>query len=240
MTSFVLVHGGWHGGWCWERVVPLLTAAGHDVVTPTLAGLGDRAAQASPDLSIETHAADIEQAVRHADGPVVLVTHSYSGAPAEVAAPRLADRLTRIVHIDSFALDDGEAIFDTFPPPVRDAILAQVAATGDGWKVDPLPPPLMGLVAAEDIAYVMPRLTPQPLRTMQEPVRIASGAENIPRTYLECMIGAETKPFGFFADRARARGWDSRSLNTGHEVMITDAEILARLLVELPIPSGVS
>jgi hypothetical protein len=170
----------------------------------------------------------------------VLVTHSYSGAPAEVAAPRLADRLQRIVHIDSFALEDGEAVFDTFPPPVRDAILTQVAATGDGWKVDPLPAALLGLVAAEDIAFVMPRLTPQPLRTMQEPVNIASGAEDVPRTYVECMIGADTKPFGFFADRARARGWDRRSLDTGHEVMITDAEILARLLVELPIPSGVT
>ena len=51
------------------------------------------------------------------------------------------------------------------------------------------------------------------------------------------MIGAETKPFGFFADRARARGWDSRSQDTGHEVMITAPEILARLLVELPVPS---
>jgi pimeloyl-ACP methyl ester carboxylesterase len=115
MTSFVLIHGGWHGGWCWERVVPLLTAAGHDVATPTLAGLGDRAGQSSPDLGIETHAAEIEQAVRRAGEPVVLVTHSYSGAPAEVAAPRLVDRLIRIVHLDSFALEDGEAIFYTFP-----------------------------------------------------------------------------------------------------------------------------
>jgi hypothetical protein len=186
------------------------------------------------------HAAEIEHAVRRMGGPVVLVTHSYSGAPAEVAAPRLVDRLLRIVHLDSFALDDGEAIFDTFPPPVRDAILAQAAATGDGWKVDPLPPPLLGLVTADDIASVMPRLTPQPLWTMQEPVRIAPGAEEVPRTYVECMIGAESKPFGFFAARARARGWHSVSLDTGHEVMITDPEVLARLLAELPVPTGVA
>jgi pimeloyl-ACP methyl ester carboxylesterase len=110
MTSFVLVHGGWHGAWCWERVVPLLTAAGHHAATPTLTGLGDRAAEATPDLSVGTHAADIEQAVRGIRGPVVLVAHSYSGAPVEMAAPRLADRLIRIVHIDSFCLDDGEAM----------------------------------------------------------------------------------------------------------------------------------
>ena len=240
MTSFVLVHGGWHGGWCWDRVVPLLAASGHDVATPTLVGLGDRVAEASADISIGTHAVEIEQAVRSTSGPVVLVAHSYSGAPVEVAAPRLVDKLARIVHIDSFALDDGEAIFDTFPPPVRDAVLAQVAATGAGWQVEPLPPALLGLEKADDIAAVMPRLTPQPLRTMQERVSIGTGAEDVPRTYVECMAGAETKPFGFFADRARARGWDTHSLPTGHEIMITDPEILAQLLSDLPVPSNVA
>jgi pimeloyl-ACP methyl ester carboxylesterase len=237
MTSFVLVHGGWHGAWCWDRVVPILSAAGHEVATPTLTGLGDRAAEASPAVSVETHAADIEQAVRASRGPVVLVTHSYSGAPAEVAAPRLVDRLVRIVHIDSFALADGEAILDTFPAPVRDAVLAQAVATGDGWQVDPLPPHLLGLTDAEDIDFVMPRLTPQPLRTMREPVVIASGAEGVPRSYVECMIGSDTKPFGVFAARARSCGWETVDLDAGHEVMITDPEALARLLAALPVGS---
>jgi pimeloyl-ACP methyl ester carboxylesterase len=235
MTSFVLVHGGWHGGWCWDRVTPLLTAAGHHVAAPTLTGLGDRAAEAHADISIEMHAADIEQAVRAQGGPVVLVSHSYSGAPIEVAAPRLADRLARIVHIDSFALDDGEAILDTFPPPVRDAVLAQAAATGSGWRVEPLPPPLLGLSDPDDIAFVVPRLTVQPLRTMQEPVRIGPGAEDVPRTYVECMIGADSKPFGLFADRARAQGWDSRVIDASHEVMITDPPLVANLLLETAV-----
>lgn len=145
-----------------------------------------------------------------------------AGAPIEVAAPRLVDRLARIVHIDSFALDDGEAVFDTFPPPIRDAVLAQVAATGSGWLIDPLPPALLGLERAEDIAAVMPRLTRQPVRTMQERVSIDPGADDIPRTYVQCMVGAETRPFGFFADRGPQSRWDSREFQTGHEVMITD------------------
>jgi hypothetical protein len=66
----------------------------------------------------------------------------------------------------------------------------------------------------------MPRLTPQPVRTMQDPVSVEPGAEGVPRTYVECMIGAERKPFGFFADRARARGWDTQTLNTGRDLPV--------------------
>lgn len=233
MTCFVLIHGGWHGGWCWERVAPLLSGSGYQVTTPTLRGLGDRADEASPDVSVDDHAAEVVTAVRAAAAPVILVAHSYAGAPVEVAAPDLADRVARIVHLDSFALEDGEAILDVFPPPVAEAVLGQVAATGDGWRVDPLPPSLLGLDQADDIAAVMPRLTPQPLRTMQQTVRLRRGGEAIPRTYVECLVGAETKPFGLYADRARRRGWDSRTLAAGHEAMITAPALLASLLVEL-------
>jgi len=240
MTTFVLVHGGWHGAWCWERVVPLLTAAGHEVATPTLTGLGDRAAEASPDVGVDVHAADIAEAVRATSGRVVLVAHSYAGAPAEVAASQVPERLARIVHVDSFAVADGEAIFDVFPPPVRDALLAQVQATGDGWRVDPLPPALLGLEHRDHVAAVMPRLTPQPLRTMQERVHVPSGAQDGPRTYVECLTGADAKPFGFYAARARERGWDSRTLDTRHDAMITDPERLAELLLDVAAstPSG--
>jgi pimeloyl-ACP methyl ester carboxylesterase len=233
MTTFVLVHGGWHGAWCWERVVPFLTAAGHAVATPTLAGLGDRVAEATPDTSIGVHAADIAAAIRAAQRPVVLVAHSYAGAPAEVAAAQMPERLARIVHLDSFALDDGEAVIDVFPPPIREAVLAQVEATGHGWKVDPLPPALLGLQDPHHVAAVMPRLTPQPLRTMTERVHVPGGAQDVPRTYVECLTGADTKPFGFYAARARERGWDSRTIDTGHDVMITDPQALAGLLLDV-------
>jgi hypothetical protein len=164
---------------------------------------------------------------------VLLVAHSYAGAPVEVAAPEVAERLARIVHLDSFALEDGEAILDVFPPPVRDAVLAQVAATGDGWQVDPLPPHLFGLEHPDDIAAVMPRLTRQPLRSMQERAHISPGAQTVPRTYVECLKGADMKLFGFYAARARERGWDSRTLRAGHESMITDPQALAGLLLDV-------
>jgi hypothetical protein len=235
MSSFVLVHGGWHGAWCWDRVTPILTGHGHEVATPTLTGLGDRAAEATPDVGIDVHAADVVEAVRAARPPVILVVHSYAGAPAEAAAPRVADLLARIVHLDSFALADGEAIGDVFPRPILDAIRAQAAETGDGWRVDPLPPPMLGLERAEDMAFVLPRLTRQPLRTFEDRTQIGAGAEAVSRTYVQCLVDAELKPFGFYAARARDRGWDYRTLDTGHDAMVTDPDALARLLLDLEV-----
>jgi pimeloyl-ACP methyl ester carboxylesterase len=239
MTTFVLVHGGWHGGWCWERVMPLLAAAGNEVATPTLIGLGDRVAEARADIGVDDHAADIVAAVRAAQPPVILVAHSYSGAPAEVAAARIPGLLARIVHLDSFAVASGESIGDVFPPPMLAAMRAQAAETGDGWQVDPLPPVALGLEQPDDVAFVVPRLTGQSLRTIVEPVRIDSGGESVPRTYVECLVGAETKPFGFYAARARERGWDYRCLNAGHDAMVTAPDALARLLLEIAAPATV-
>jgi hypothetical protein len=143
----------------------------------------------------------------------VLVAHSYSGAPAEVAAARIPGLLARIVHLDSFAVASGESVADVFPPSMLEAMRAQAAETGNGWQVDPLPPAAMGLERPDDIAFVVPRLTRQSLGTIVERVHIDSGGETVPRTYVECLIGAEMKPFGFYAARARDRGWDYRSLN---------------------------
>jgi pimeloyl-ACP methyl ester carboxylesterase len=236
MTTFVLVHGGWHGAWCWERVAPILIDAGHEVATPTLTGLGERSAEASADVGVDTHARDIVAAVRAARAPVVLVAHSYAGAPAEVAAGDIADRLARIVHLDAFALAAGEAIGDVFPPPMLAAIRAQAAETGGGWQVDPLPSHALGLERPEDIAFVVPRLTRQSLRTFEDRVQIRPGGDAAPRTYIECLVGADAKPFGFYAARARDRGWDYRTLDAGHDAMVTNPEVLARLLLQLGAP----
>lgn len=201
------------------------------VRTPTLQGLGERAAEAAPEVGVADHAADITAAVHEAPGQVTLVAHSYSGAPVEVAAPAVADRLERIVHVDSYALADGEAVTDFLPPPVIDAVRTQAATTGEGWQVDPRPPELLGLTDPADIEAVVPRLTRQSLRTVEDRVHIEPGADAIPRTYVECLRDADRKVFGRFAARSRDLGWQTRTLATGHEAMITDPNGLAALLL---------
>ena len=116
MTTFVLVHGGWHGGWCWRRVTPLLLAQGHAVHTPTLTGVGDRAHLAAPSIGLDTHVQDVVEVLELDDlRDVVLVGHSAGGAVVRGVAQRCADRLREVVHLDAFVPEPGRSVLDTMP-----------------------------------------------------------------------------------------------------------------------------
>src|SRR5262245_36651409 len=118
MTTFLLVHGGWHGAWCWERLTPHLRRYGHAVVTPTLTALGERAAEAVRTVNVSRHAEDVVEAARRAADRVVLVSHSYSGFPVEKAVSRIADVVQHVVHVDAFVPRGGDTIMDYIPPHV--------------------------------------------------------------------------------------------------------------------------
>src|SRR5262245_14863398 len=113
MATFVLVHGAWHGGWCWQRVSPLLRARGHEVFAPTLTGLGERSHLLTREIGLETHVADVVNAIRWEDlTDVVLCGHSYGGMVISGAADRMADRVRSLVYLDAFVPADGQSIFD--------------------------------------------------------------------------------------------------------------------------------
>src|SRR5580700_2534506 len=100
-ATYVLVHGGGHGGWCWQRVVPLLRAAGHEVYTPTLTGLGERSHLLRPDIDLDTHIADVVGVLRYEDlTDVILVGHSYGGMVITGVADRALARIGQLVYLD--------------------------------------------------------------------------------------------------------------------------------------------
>jgi pimeloyl-ACP methyl ester carboxylesterase len=120
-TTFVLVHGAWHGGWCWKKVTPLLRAAGHEVFAPTLTGLGERSHLLTRDVGLDTHITDIEQVLEYEDlRNVVLVGHSYAGMVITGVGDRAADRIGQLVYVDAFLPEHGKALTDyslrAFPP----------------------------------------------------------------------------------------------------------------------------
>src|SRR5713101_4428932 len=111
MATFVLVQGGWVGGWYWKRVTPLLSAAGHEVFAPTLTGLGERAHLAAPDIGLETHIQDVLGVLTYEDlSNVVLVGHSYGGMVITGVAERAPERLAHLVYFDAFVPTDGQAL----------------------------------------------------------------------------------------------------------------------------------
>lgn len=229
---FVLVHGAWHGGWCWKKLTPLLRAAGHNVYTPTLTGLGERAHLLNPQIGLGTHIEDICALLEYEDlRNVILLGHSYGGMVITGVAEVAAQRLSHLIFLDAFVPLDGQSVLDTRSDggaPVRK--IAQ--ELGDGWKV-PIAKATFGVTDEADVAWMSARITPQPLRTFEEPVRLTNPATlALPRSYILCRQNEPTL-FDAHAQRVKNEGWGYFELLTGHDAMITAPTELASILLEV-------
>ena len=117
MATFLLVHGAWHGGWCWRRVSDLLEQQGHKVFTPTMTGLGERAHLLDGKINLSTHITDIVNVIKWEDlKDICLVVHSYGGFPGSAAIEQIGDRVSSIVWLDAFKPENGQRLIDTIPP----------------------------------------------------------------------------------------------------------------------------
>ena len=230
MVTFLLVHGACHSGRSWDRVVPLLESAGHRVFAPSLTGLGDRAHLLAPGIGLSTHVDDVVSLVESERlDDVVLVGHSYGGMVISGVAERVLGRIARLVFVDAVVPDDGEAAADVMP------LIRQMIDTAvDGWRIPPLaeyPPPrgLYGVTDPGDVAWLRSMLSDHPVRSVQEPVRLADpAARALPRAHVHCTQG---RPEGA-ALRPVPEGEPVRELATGHDCMITTPAELSALLLE--------
>ncbi|MEV3985423.1 alpha/beta hydrolase [Nonomuraea sp. NPDC049758] len=240
MSTYVLVHGAWHSGRCWERVVPLLTSAGHRAAAPSLTGYGDKARLLGPGVGLDTHAGDIVELITGNDlTDVILVGHSYAGLVISSAANRIPERIAHLVYLDAMVPEDGESAVDV--QPVTQALIDRAAQSGTGWRIPPmpeLPTPLglFGVTDPADVAWLRAMLSDQPVLCLQQPVRLDNPATHaIPRTHIHCVAGVPegitrrpvpaTQPNG-----SPAQVWE---LPTGHDCMITMPAELTELLLKL-------
>jgi pimeloyl-ACP methyl ester carboxylesterase len=230
MKKFVLVHGAWHGGWCWSRVVRALRATAADIFAPTLTGLGERAHLASPDVGLETHIQDVLGVLECEDlSDVILVGHSYAGIVVTAVADRAPQRIARLVYLDAVVPRDGECMYDRAPAQIKAHFEEHARTGGEGWRVpvSAASAQFLGLKEEDDVRWVMPKLTPHPIRTFREAVRLSPGFPQMPRTYLNC-IG--DKPPGQ-PRTIQAEGIDDyHELSTGHDAMVTAPNEVAELL----------
>ncbi|MFJ9613513.1 alpha/beta hydrolase [Streptomyces noursei] len=194
MTAFVLVSGGYTGGWIWREVAALLRERGHTPLPVTLTGMGDRRHLAGPDTDLETHIEDIVQVLDHEDvRDAVLVGHCYGLLPVLGAADRRVDRVGSLVYLDTGMPQDGDAGVDVMPDPaVRDRLLGRATQCGGGRFLPP--PPLEDEAVWGDLTGVAPadrvrmeRLAaPQPLGTLTRPLRLTGAAAALPSTGVFC------------------------------------------------------
>ena len=231
MSTFVLVHGAWHGGWCWKRVRGALQALGHQVFTPTLTGVADRSHLLSPLVDLETHIADVVNLIRWEElSDVVLCGHSYGGCVISGAADRIPDRIGALVYLDAFVLENGQSLHDTLPLPMRDDQVKQAQQSSEGWKVPPIPAGAFH-VNAQDLDWVNRQCTVQSLATFQQPLRLTGGIDRIENLTFILAAGWTPSPFQYFYDRAKTKGWRTVSMECGHDVMLDMPEELTRELV---------
>ena len=233
MATFVLVHGAWHGSWCWARARRALLDRGHDVFTPTLTGIGERSHLLSRDIDLQVHIDDIANLIRweELDG-VILCGHSYGGAVISGVADLLPDRIAALVYLDAFLLEEGESLHDLLPAEHRELQLSLAEQFGDGWRVPPIPAEIFN-VNARDRDWVDRQCTPQPLATFQQKLRLSRGPSAIARNHYIFASGWEGTPFAASYGRAKARGWTTAEISCGHDVMLDEPEALVSKLLGL-------
>lgn len=232
--TFVLVHGVWHGGWCWSRVADILRARGHRVSAPTQTGLGERSHLLSPEITIQTFVADI---VRHLEfndfQNVVLVGHSFGGIPITGAADLVPGRIARLIYLDAIMLETGETWMSLLPEDMAEDRTRLAQETSGGLSLPPAPAESFGVARPEDVAFVQPRLTPHPFRTFTTALDLKNPVGNsLPAAYIRC-TDPPYRPATVALERARKFGWPVAEIATGHDAMVTEPLALADLLARL-------
>lgn len=230
-ATYVLVHGAWHGSWCWKRIRRRLQDVGHQVFTPTLTGLGERSHLHSATIDLSTHIADVVNLLQWEDlSDVILCGHSYGGCVISGVADRVPERIRSLVYVDAFVPENGECLFDLIPPELAEQMQTLAKTAGAGWNVPPIPAERFN-VNARDAARVNAQCTPQSIACFEEHLRL-NRLRTHDATYV-LATGWENSPFRAAHERAKARGWKTRTVTCGHEVMLDLPGELTDLLLEL-------
>ncbi|MCF8063495.1 MAG: alpha/beta fold hydrolase [Deltaproteobacteria bacterium] len=228
---FVLIHGAWHGGWCWDKVVRELEDRGHTAEAPTLPGMnpGDDRSR----VTFDDYREAIAETLRSRPEPAVLVGHSSAGFLLQAAAPDAPDRIERLVFLNAFVVPDNHAQFDLVPPEVAQGMTALAEASPDA-SVPVIEDFVRGALLAGESREVqddlMARLSPQPLVLFTTKVRTGPfEALDVPKTYLFCRDDQTPAPY-----REMARGLgdcEFMEIEGGHETLWLHPERVAEALV---------
>jgi len=228
--TFVLVHGAWHGGWCWRRVADLLEGRGHKVFAPTLTGLGERAHLLTANVNLSTHVTDIVNVLKWENlSDVVLCGHSYGGLVIAGVAEQMQAAIGSIVFLDAFVPLDGDSVQALTSQAVRGALRAGREKGEIG--IAPRPAEAFG-VNARDRAWIDSKCTAQPIGAFTEKIRLTGAYNRIPgKTFIRA--ASYVNP-GFDQALSRVKddpSWRTFHATSGHDVMVDAPEWLADILV---------
>jgi pimeloyl-ACP methyl ester carboxylesterase len=236
VSTYVLVHGGGHGGWCYQRVARILRANGHEVYAPTLSGLGERAHLLDARIDLNRHIDDVVAVLHFEDlRDVVLVGHSYGGMVITGVADRAADRVGRLVYLDAATPRNGESLVDVAGPVIN--AVRPYGEVVDGMELVLLPGPdaglLYGVTDPDDLAWMAERLTGHPWKCFEQPLDLTNEEAlwAIPQYHIVCTSTLATRDAALITTaRTEGRLWD---IDTGHDLMITEPQWVADALMQV-------
>lgn len=235
MTVFLLVHGAMHGGWCWHKLAQHLQKEGHDVFTPTLTGMGERSHLLTRETGLYTHVDDLLGVLKFEGlSDVIVVGHSYAGLVVTQLAETAFERIQHLVYLAAFVAQNGQSLFDVQTKATQEFYLDWSKRMGEGWRLPPSDAFLArwGLTNPKDIDWVAPRLTDFPMKCLFDKLDLKKHAsDRLPKTYIHCTQEPMASALEPFAKNAKANGWGYSEIDSGHDVMVTEPEKLAELLL---------
>jgi len=231
MARFVLVHGAWHGGWCWAKTEAALRQLGHETHAPTMTGLGERSHLLSADITSDSHVEDIVNVLKWRElEDVVLVGHSYGGTIITGVASELPEQIRALVYLDAFAPEvSNQAIFANANPQRMAAFQKQIDAGAialepddamQSWTDDPA-----------TMTWLKKQCTPHPKGTFETGVTLSGREKAVAHRHY--ILAERNQPSPFWAEYKRVRSkddWTTERIATLHDAMIEAPQKLAKML----------
>ncbi|MGM4922749.1 alpha/beta fold hydrolase [Tardiphaga sp. 804_B3_N1_9] len=214
MATFILIPGGWQGGWIYQQVAEILTAHGHKAVPMTLAGLGDAPA---PTANLDTHIGEVVATAGAQHDDLVIVGQSYGGMIVSGAADTEPSQIRALVYVDAYVPDTGDSVWSLTTPRFRDLFIA--GAEADGLTCTPPP-------------NLDPRCRPQPIGTFLQSIKLRGRWHDVPRKTFVGAFGWEGSPFHDLHERlSDDPEWSTFAFDCGHNVARHKPEALADILL---------
>jgi pimeloyl-ACP methyl ester carboxylesterase len=228
MTAYVLVHGGWQGGWSYVRVARLLRKLGHDVYTPTLTGLGERSHLAQSRINLDTHISDVANTILWEDlSRVVLVGHSFGGVVISGVADRLPERIETLVYLDALVPHTADTLF-TLRPEYLVRFAGQIA-NADGLMVPPRPASAFDAASPEDWAWIDSKTTSHPFACFAQSIQLTGRYTEVPKRIYVYAKGGICD--GMYETHRNSPGSKVIAIeHTGHSIMIDQPVQVAEIL----------
>jgi pimeloyl-ACP methyl ester carboxylesterase len=187
LSQIVLVHGGWHGAWCWDKVTPLLQGSGHEVVAVDLPGHGEDRTPSS-EVTLESYADRIIEALDALSGPIVLVGHSLGGVAISTAAERRPEKIEKLIYVCALLLPSGKSAIEASQEDTGSMILESVEMEEEQGRVnvtqEGLREALYHDCPEEDLERARTLVGPQPLAPFGTPLQLTGAFGDVRRTYV--------------------------------------------------------